>query len=338
MRFKEIIDDVKYVFETGGVKAQGMKLSKDEEEKRITTIREVVLYGSKARGAGYRVRKALQEEFDFVPYTSPDNIPTSDKKTVLYIDLEGIDSVPDELKRYVKEHDNVSLLVVDVNRKETHEEYFSYTIDANYFIEGAEKDIDPIISEIVAGLYLNVHHAVEEEGIEIPGKGLVKPYFRTSFLIDWNRTRDVLEGCITSVVRKFSPEVIASRETLGNAPDDVKMYELAEPIAERLRIEAAMIKKVEDAYITWNKKVKDKRVLLLEDVIGDAATKVKLIKEIRDEGGVIDACVVLLDRLEGGREALEKEGVQLYSLTDLATYDRLAAERAKMVKDLPQTF
>jgi orotate phosphoribosyltransferase len=336
MKFKEIIDDISYTFETGSVKPQGMRLSKEEEEKRITTIREVILYGSKARGAGYRVRKALQDKFDFIIVASPDQeVPESDKPIVLYIDLAKIDNVPDRLKEYAEEHDNVSMLVIDVNRKEKHVIGFSYTIDANYFIPGFEKDIDPTISEIVSGLYLNVYHAVDEDGVEIPGKGLVKLFFRTSILIDWNRTRDILEGCITSVVRKFDPDVIASRETVGVAPEGVRMYELAKPIAERLGIGSAMITKPSGDYIVGGKDnyiVKDKRVLLLEDVVGDAATKIKIIKATRAVGGIIDACVVLLDKNEGGREALKKEGVELYSLTDLATYEKLAAERKAMLE------
>jgi orotate phosphoribosyltransferase len=254
---------------------------------------------------------------------------------VLYIDLEKFDCVPAALKEHVKKQNNVSLLVIDPNYKEKHEVGFSYTIDVNYFIEGSEKDIDPLISEQVAGLYLNTYYAVEEEGVNVPGKGLVKPYFRTSFLIDWNRTRDILEGCITSVVRKFNPDVIASREILGNAPDNVKMYDLAEPIAERLGIESAMIEKVNENYVVGgivSPDIKDKKILLLEDVVGDAGTKTEIIKEIRNEGGIIDTCVVLMDRNEGGKERLAKEGAQLYSLTDLAMYNKLAAEKMALME------
>jgi len=328
MRFKEIIEDIRYTFKTGGIRQQGLYSGIGRDEKRVTTLKEIVLYGSKARGAGYRVRKALQNEFDFVPVASPDQeIPELNQPTVFYIDVKRIGKVPERFRKYAKEHANASILVVDVNGKEKHAPGFSYTIDANYFIHGLEKDIDPIISRTVAELYINVYHAVDEEGIEIPKKGLVKPYFKTSFLIDYDRTRDILEGIISSVVRKFDPDVIASREIVGIAPEDVKMYELARPIAERLKIQSAMLEKQNGDYAVIKGDVRGKRALLLDDVVGDAGTKIKLVKAIRKREGVVNACVVLLDRKEGARERLEKEGVELYSLTDLATYQRLAAER-----------
>ena len=327
--FDEFVQEIKYTFKTGGMKVQ----EKHPDDEKITTLKEVILFGSKARGAGYRVRKALQDEFNFVPVTFPEQkIQECKEPTVFYMDMKRIVHIPQRFREYAKSHENVSILVVDVNKKEKHIPKFSYSFDADHFIKEGEKDIDPAISKIVAELYLNVYGAVDEEGIVIPGKGLVKPYFKTSFLIDYERTRDILEGMISSVVRKFDPDVIASRETVGVVPEDVKMYELAKPIAKRLGIESAMIEKGPGGYFTAAD-LRKTRVLLLEDVIGDAATKIKLIKALRERGAVekekgrVNACVVLLDRNEGARKALEKEKVELYSLTDLATYERLAAER-----------
>lgn len=58
-----------------------------------------------------------------------------------------------------------------------------------------------------------------------------------------------------------------------------------------------------------------KRVLLVDDTIVRGWTKARIIGEIRARGGRIESCLVLFDRLEGGREALAKDGVKLYSLT-----------------------
>ena len=125
-RFEEIIEDIKYTFNTGSIKEPGMNITNGVNEKRITTIKEVILNGSKARGAGYRVRTRLQDEFNFVPVTSYNQkIPESDKKTVLYIDLGRIGQVPEGMKEYAKSHDNISLLVIDVNGKEKYVTGFS---------------------------------------------------------------------------------------------------------------------------------------------------------------------------------------------------------------------
>uniref|UniRef100_A0A7C6ED44 Phosphoribosyltransferase domain-containing protein n=1 Tax=candidate division WOR-3 bacterium TaxID=2052148 RepID=A0A7C6ED44_UNCW3 len=59
-----------------------------------------------------------------------------------------------------------------------------------------------------------------------------------------------------------------------------------------------------------------KKVLLVDDTIVKGWTKERIINEIRNQGGLIDACFVIFDREQGGKENLEKLGVHLYSLTN----------------------
>ena len=59
-----------------------------------------------------------------------------------------------------------------------------------------------------------------------------------------------------------------------------------------------------------------KKVLLVDDTLVKGWTKERIIAEIRNQGGFIDACFVIFDREQGGKEDLEKLGVKLYSLTN----------------------
>jgi orotate phosphoribosyltransferase len=56
-------------------------------------------------------------------------------------------------------------------------------------------------------------------------------------------------------------------------------------------------------------------------VVGDLATTGKTIlaaaEAVRDEGGEVSSAVVLIDRLEGAREKLSREGVTLLAVTDM---------------------
>ena len=56
-------------------------------------------------------------------------------------------------------------------------------------------------------------------------------------------------------------------------------------------------------------------------VLGDLATSGKTIlsaaQTIEDEGGHVNAAVVLIDRLEGAREKLSKKGIALHAVTDM---------------------
>ncbi len=56
------------------------------------------------------------------------------------------------------------------------------------------------------------------------------------------------------------------------------------------------------------------RVAVLEDVVTTGGSALKAIERCRAENLVVVACFALVDRGEGGREAIEAEGVQLDAL------------------------
>jgi orotate phosphoribosyltransferase len=56
------------------------------------------------------------------------------------------------------------------------------------------------------------------------------------------------------------------------------------------------------------------RVAILEDVITSGGSTLKALNELRAAGFVATVVVVLVDRLEGGREALERAGLQVRAL------------------------
>lgn len=72
-----------------------------------------------------------------------------------------------------------------------------------------------------------------------------------------------------------------------------------------------------------------KRVLLVDDTLVHGWTKARVIREIREWGGTVDACFVIFDRRQGGEKDLAELGVQLWYLTD-----RRAALSAKIPRDI----
>jgi len=59
------------------------------------------------------------------------------------------------------------------------------------------------------------------------------------------------------------------------------------------------------------------QVLLVEDLITDAGSKLSFIHAIRDTGAAIKDVLVVFDRLQGGRQALQAEGLQLHAIADM---------------------
>jgi orotate phosphoribosyltransferase len=72
-----------------------------------------------------------------------------------------------------------------------------------------------------------------------------------------------------------------------------------------------------------------KRVLLVDDTLVHGWTKTRVVKEIREWGGRVDACFVIFDRMQAGSDELARAGVRLVSLTD-----RAAALSAKIPRDI----
>jgi orotate phosphoribosyltransferase len=60
------------------------------------------------------------------------------------------------------------------------------------------------------------------------------------------------------------------------------------------------------------------KVLLIDDLLTTGLTLKKAAEAVRAEGGVVTEAVVFLDREEGGRELLEKNGIKIHSLLKIS--------------------
>jgi len=68
------------------------------------------------------------------------------------------------------------------------------------------------------------------------------------------------------------------------------------------------------------------KVMFVDDLITTGRSILKAASIVRSEGGVVDKALVLIDREEGGREALAKSGITLYSLLSITEAARLLYE------------
>jgi orotate phosphoribosyltransferase len=59
---------------------------------------------------------------------------------------------------------------------------------------------------------------------------------------------------------------------------------------------------------------KESNVVLIEDVITTGGTTIAAAETLREENLNPSGVMVLVDREEGGREAIEKEGIQVQSI------------------------
>ena len=62
------------------------------------------------------------------------------------------------------------------------------------------------------------------------------------------------------------------------------------------------------------------RVLILEDVTTTGGSALKAVERLQDMGCSVIACISIVDREEGGKEAFEAAGIPLHALTTLSDY------------------
>ena len=72
------------------------------------------------------------------------------------------------------------------------------------------------------------------------------------------------------------------------------------------------------------------KVLLVEDLITDGQSKLDFIEPLRDEGAIVEHCLVLFDRLQGGGAVLQSKGVRLLCITDIEQTLAFAESEALM--------
>jgi orotate phosphoribosyltransferase len=80
------------------------------------------------------------------------------------------------------------------------------------------------------------------------------------------------------------------------------------------------------------------RVLLVDDLVTTGLTLKKAAKAVTAEGGIVKEAVALLDREEGGKEKLAKNGIQLHALLKISEVANTLYELGAIDKESLKTI
>jgi orotate phosphoribosyltransferase len=75
------------------------------------------------------------------------------------------------------------------------------------------------------------------------------------------------------------------------------------------------------------------RVLILDDLVTTGSSILNAAEAIRTEGGQVNQAVVLIDRLEGGRAALQAQGIELKALTTILELSSILYDRGQITEE-----
>ena len=144
--------------------------------------------------------------------------------------------------------------------------------------------------------------------------GIVSPiYVDLRVLPSYPEVMQIVTEELVKVVKKLKPEVVAGAETAG--------IPLAMAISLKTKIPMVYVRKKPKRYGTMEMiegvLKKGQKTILIDDMATNAFSKIRFIDGIKHAGGVINDVLIVLDREQGGVEALAKENVKLYSLITL---------------------
>jgi len=144
--------------------------------------------------------------------------------------------------------------------------------------------------------------------------GIVSPiYIDLRVLPSYPESFATVTEELSKLVKKLKPDVVAGAETAG--------IPLATAISIKMKIPMIYVRKRPKSYGTGEMiegiLAKDARVVLIDDMATNAYSKIKFIDGIKQSGGIVNDVVIVLDREQGGIEALAKEHVKLHSLITL---------------------
>ncbi len=153
--------------------------------------------------------------------------------------------------------------------------------------------------------------------------GLKSPiYISTEQMLNDPIVTDVAMALASASLEGINFDVVAGGEVRGAL--------FGKDLARAVRKPFALIRKKPKDYGAGTQKPKlidcidpekfaGKPYLLTEDLITDGGSKADFIDVIRKAGGVVEDCLVFVDRQQGGKVGLEQLGVKLYAMTDLDT-------------------
>lgn len=132
-----------------------------------------------------------------------------------------------------------------------------------------------------------------------------------------------LLSAITEFLLKLLPEefeVLAGLET-GGIP-------LATALALRVKKPVVFVRKKAKDYGTMRfaegVDIKNKKVVVIEDVVTSGGQVIESIRMLREYGAIISRAICVIEREEGGRENLQREKIELCSLFTMSKLKGLA--------------
>jgi len=150
--------------------------------------------------------------------------------------------------------------------------------------------------------------------------GVSSPYYvDLSWLLSSPRDFE----CIVSIVAEEIRALMSSESIDKLASIELKGALLLPSIANRLKLPCIIVRKEVKAYgltgrITGGEVRKGERLIFFDDVVTSGDSKIEGIKPLEEAGGKVEVILVVVDREQGGKQSLERQGYRVKSVTTIS--------------------
>lgn len=136
-------------------------------------------------------------------------------------------------------------------------------------------------------------------------------YYIDKYMFETNpKALDIVGEHISDKIKDLDTKKIGG-VALGGVP-------LAAIASVKSGVPYIIIRKKEKEYGTSNtiegSLNKGEKIVIVEDIITTGNSSIEAINQIRNQGGIVEDIIVVVDRQQGGKENLEKNGVNVHSL------------------------
>jgi orotate phosphoribosyltransferase len=127
------------------------------------------------------------------------------------------------------------------------------------------------------------------------------------------KSMNIITDAMADAIKELEPDVLAGAETAGIPLAAVTSIKTKTPmIYVRKKPKHYGLKSQVEGVVTNGDKA-----LLIDDMITNGWSKLDFLEGLRSKGLVVEDCLVVVDREQGGTETLGKSGVKLHSLITL---------------------
>ncbi len=165
--------------------------------------------------------------------------------------------------------------------------------------------------------------------------GVVSPYYID---LSWLLSSPEDLRKVVNIIAEEIKNLASERKVNKLASIELKGALLLPIIAYELRMPCIIVRKEMKSYgvqgrIAGGMVKAEDRFIFFDDVITSGESKVEGIKPIEEAGGRIETILVVVDREQGGREELERQGYNLVSATTISDVIHCLIKAQKIRRD-----